>query len=95
MANIYEKKLRVLVVDDSLLLREAISRGISGDPRIEVVAKAVDPFDARDKIIEFRPDVMTCDINMPKMNGIEFIRKLLPQYSLPVYSGQHGKRRRA
>lgn len=78
------KKIRVLVVDDSMVFREVIARGISSDPAIEVVAKAVDPFDARDKILEFQPDVMTCDVEMPKMNGIEFIRRLLPQYSLPV-----------
>ncbi len=77
-------KIKVLVVDDSLLFREVISRGISSDPAIEVVAKAVDPYDARDKILEFEPDVMTCDIQMPKMNGIEFIRQLLPQYPIPV-----------
>lgn len=81
---IRNKKIRVLVVDDSLLFREVLSRGISSDPYIDVVAKASDPFEARDKILEFRPDVMTCDVEMPKMNGIEFIRRLLPQYSLPV-----------
>jgi two-component system chemotaxis response regulator CheB len=78
------KKIRVLVVDDSLVFREVLSRGISSDLNIEVVAKAVDPFDARDKILEFKPDVMTCDVEMPKMSGIEFIRRLLPQYPLPV-----------
>ncbi|MDD2211579.1 MAG: chemotaxis-specific protein-glutamate methyltransferase CheB [Clostridia bacterium] len=77
-------KIRVLVVDDSLVSRELIVRGISSDPMIEVVAKAIDPFDARDKILQYKPDVMTCDIEMPKMNGIEFIRRLLPQYSLSV-----------
>ena len=54
------------------------------DVQIEIVGKAVDPFDARDKIVALRPDVMTCDIEMPRMNGIEFIRRLLPQYPLPV-----------
>ncbi len=78
------KKIRVLVVDDSLLFREVLSKGISSDPNIEVVAKAVDPFDARDKILKYKPDVMTCDIEMPKMNGIEFVKRLLPQYPLPV-----------
>lgn len=78
------KKIKVLVVDDSLVFREVLSRGISSDPGIEVVAKAVDPFDARDKIQQCQPDVMTCDVEMPKMNGIEFIRRLLPQYPLPV-----------
>jgi len=78
------KKIRVLVVDDSILFREVLSRGISSDLHIEVVATASDPFEARDKIIQYRPDVMTCDVEMPKMNGIEFIRRLLPQYPLPV-----------
>lgn len=78
------KRIKVLVVDDSIVFREILSRGISSDPNIEVVATASDPFDARDKIIEFEPDVMTCDIEMPKMNGIEFIRRLMPQYPLPV-----------
>jgi two-component system chemotaxis response regulator CheB len=76
--------IRVLVVDDSIVFREVLSRGVSSDPDIEVVAVAGDPFDARDKILKFKPDVMTCDIEMPKMNGIEFIRKLIPQYPLPV-----------
>ncbi|MHC1747199.1 MAG: chemotaxis response regulator protein-glutamate methylesterase [Cellulosilyticaceae bacterium] len=78
------KKIRVLIVDDSLVFREVLARGLSADKDIEVVAKATDPFDARDKILQFHPDVMTCDVNMPKMDGIEFIRKLLPQYSIPV-----------
>jgi len=78
------RKIKVLIVDDSLIFREVLARGISSDPTIEVVAKAVDPFDARDRILEYGPDVMTCDIEMPKMNGIEFIKRLLPQYPLPV-----------
>lgn len=78
------KKIRVLVVDDSLVFREIISRGISSNLNIEVVATAKDPYEARDKILEFHPDVIICDIEMPKMNGIEFIRKLLPQYPIPV-----------
>lgn len=78
------KSIRVLIVDDSFLFREVLSKGISSDANIEVVATAIDPFDARDKIINFKPDVMTCDVEMPKMNGIEFIRRLMPQYPLPV-----------
>ncbi|MBK1810472.1 chemotaxis response regulator protein-glutamate methylesterase [Clostridium sp. YIM B02505] len=78
------KKIRVLVVDDSIVFREVLAMGIASDPYIEVVAKAKDPFDARDKILEFNPDVMTCDVEMPKMNGIEFIRRLIPQYPIPV-----------
>ena len=72
------------MVDDSLLFRELIARGIATDPMMEVVATAVDAFDARDKILEFDPDVMVCDVEMPKMNGVEFIKRLLPQYPIPV-----------
>lgn len=79
-----KKRIRVLVVDDSMVFREIIKKGISSDSNIEVVAVASDPFDAKDKILEHNPDVMTCDIEMPKMNGIEFIRRLMPQYPLPV-----------
>ncbi|MDF2539485.1 MAG: chemotaxis response regulator [Herbinix sp.] len=79
-----KKKIKVLVVDDSILFREILVRGISSDPQIEVVATAGDPFEARDKIIQYEPDVMTCDVEMPKMNGIEFIRRLIPQYPLPI-----------
>lgn len=79
-----KKKIRVLIVDDSILFREVLLRGLSSDPEIEVVATANDPFDAGDKIISVKPDVMTCDVEMPKMNGIEFIRRLMPQYPLPI-----------
>lgn len=79
-----KKKIRVLVVDDSVVFREVLSKGISSDPGIEVIATAMDPFDARDKILEYNPDVMTCDVEMPKMSGIEFIRRLMPQYPLPI-----------
>jgi len=78
------RKIKLLIVDDSALFRAVLSKALSGDPEIEVVATAVDPFDARDKIVEFEPDVMVCDVVMPKMDGIEFIRRLLPQYPLRV-----------
>jgi two-component system chemotaxis response regulator CheB len=78
------KEIRVLVVDDSLLFREVMAQGLSTDPEISVVAKASDPYDARNKLLIYKPDVMTCDVEMPKMNGIEFIRQLLPQYPIPV-----------
>lgn len=64
--------------------REILAKGISTDKRIEIVAKAADPFEARDKILAYQPHVMICDVEMPKMNGIEFIRRLLPQYRIPV-----------
>lgn len=79
-----EKRIRVLVVDDSLFMREFISAELSKDSGLIVVGKAADPFEASDKIMEFEPDVMTLDIQMPRMNGIEFLKKLMPQYPLPV-----------
>jgi two-component system chemotaxis response regulator CheB len=78
------KKIKVLVIDDSLLFREAVARGIGSDRGIEVVGTSSNPFEARDKIIELEPDVLTLDIEMPRMNGIEFLEKLMPQYPMPV-----------
>lgn len=79
-----KKKIKVLVVDDSMFMREFIANALSEDEGIEVVGKAADPYEARDLIIEHNPDVMTLDIQMPKMNGIEFLKKLMPQFPLPV-----------
>lgn len=76
--------IRVLIVDDSMVFRQILAKGVQSDPQIQVVATATDPYDARDKILEFEPDVVTCDIEMPKMNGIEFVRRLIPQYPIPV-----------
>lgn len=78
------KAVRVLVVEDSRLFREVLVKGLSADDGIEVVGIAGDPFEARDRIIELTPDVMTLDVQMPKMNGIEFLKKLMPQHPMPV-----------
>ena len=78
------KKIRVLVVDDSPLFRKVIARGLSLDKNIEIVDTAEDAFDARDKIIKYDPDVITCDIEMPKMDGLAFVKKLMSQYPKPV-----------
>lgn len=75
-------KIRVLVVDDSLVFRRLLVKYLNEDPELEVVAEANDPFEARDAIIKYKPDVMTLDIELPKMDGIEFLRKLMPQYPL-------------
>ncbi|MGN0439126.1 MAG: chemotaxis response regulator protein-glutamate methylesterase [Lachnospiraceae bacterium] len=75
-------KIRVLVVEDSMLFRELLVRNLNEDPGIEVVAVATDPFEARDKIIQFKPDVMTLDIELPRMSGLEFLQKLMPQYPI-------------
>lgn len=76
--------IRVLVVEDSIVFRELLVQNLGKDPAIQVVATAKDPYEARDAIIAHKPDVMTLDVELPRMNGIEFLRKLMPQYPLPV-----------
>lgn len=78
------RQIRVLVVEDSIVFRELLVQNLNADPAITVVATATDPFEARDAILEHKPDVMTLDVELPKMSGIEFLRKLMPQYPLPV-----------
>ena len=80
----FGKKIRVLVVDDSLLARRLIIDGLSKDPNIEVVGYAINAVDAKNKIDQLNPDVMTLDIQMPGMTGMEFLKKLLPEHPLPV-----------
>ena len=78
------RPIRVLVVEDSMLFRQLLVQSLSKDPGIEVVGTAKDPFEARDAILEYKPDVMTLDVELPRMSGIEFLKKLIPQYPLPV-----------
>jgi two-component system chemotaxis response regulator CheB len=76
--------LRVLIVDDSALMRTLLSTLLAADPEIEVVGTAEDPFDAREKIKSLNPDVITLDVEMPKMNGLEFLDKLMRARPTPV-----------
>ena len=76
--------VRVLIIDDSPLVQRIISEGLSKDPNIEVCGTASDPYAGRDAIVKLRPDVLTLDVEMPKMNGVEFLRRLMPQYPIPV-----------
>ena len=78
------KKIRVMVVDDSVLARTMISNGLNASPQIEVVATSFNAKDARAKVDQFKPDVMTLDVEMPGMNGIDFLKQLLPVVPLPV-----------
>lgn len=75
---------KVLIVDDSAIVRQKLQEELSKDPQIEVVGTAVDPFVARDKIVQLKPDVLTLDIEMPRMDGITFLKKLMQYYPLPV-----------
>lgn len=78
------KKIKVLIVDDSMFMREFIASSIANDKSIEVVGKAANAYDAGKKITELEPDVMTLDVEMRELNGIDFIRKLMPQHPIPI-----------
>lgn len=78
------RPIRVLIVEDSIVFRELLVQNLKRDPAIEVVGTAKDPFEARDAILACKPDAMTLDVELPRMSGIEFLRKLMPQYPLPV-----------
>jgi two-component system chemotaxis response regulator CheB len=78
------RKLRVLVVDDSALVRKAITDALSADPEIEVVGSACDAYVAREKIARLDPDVLTLDLEMPRMDGLTFLRILMQHHPLPV-----------
>lgn len=88
------RRIRVLVVDDSALVRRAITEALGRDPSIEVVGSACDPYVAREKIIQLSPDVLTLDIEMPRMDGLTFLRILMQHHPLPVVVisslAQHG-----
>jgi two-component system chemotaxis response regulator CheB len=76
--------VRVVVVDDSAIVRKLLVDGLKGEPGIEVVGTAADPFQARDLIVRLEPDVITLDIEMPRMDGLSFLRKLMEHRPMPV-----------
>ena len=78
------KKTTVLIVDDSVLIREMFSELLSSEPGIQVLGTACDPYDAREKIKQLNPDVLTLDIEMPKMNGLQFLEKIMALRPMPV-----------
>lgn len=77
-------KIRVLIVDDSAVVRQTLSEVLSSDPQIEVIATAGDPFVAAERISQQVPDVITLDIEMPRMDGLTFLKKLMSQHPIPV-----------
>ncbi len=79
-----DKKIRVLIVDDSAVVRQALSEILSSDPGIEVIATAADPFIAAERIRSEIPDVITLDVEMPRMDGITFLQKIMSQHPIPV-----------
>jgi two-component system chemotaxis response regulator CheB len=78
------RKIKVLIVDDSAVVRQTLSAILGADPQIEVIGVANDPYIAADKINHERPDVITLDIEMPRMDGLTFLRKLMSQQPIPV-----------
>jgi two-component system, chemotaxis family, protein-glutamate methylesterase/glutaminase len=74
------KKIRVLIVDDSALMRKMLTQLLSRDPGIEVVGGCADPYQAREKLVELRPDVMTLDVEMPRMDGATFLEKVMNHF---------------
>jgi two-component system chemotaxis response regulator CheB len=79
-----QRRIRVLIVDDSALVRKLVSDALKTDPELEVVGTAVDPYAARDKIRELNPDVITLDLEMPRMDGLTFLKIIMEQRPLPV-----------
>jgi len=78
------RKIRVLIVDDSAIVRRILSEALSAEDDIEVAGTAPDPYVARDKILALRPDVLTLDIEMPRMDGLTFLKKLMHFHPLPA-----------
>jgi len=78
------RKIRVLIVDDSAIVRKMLADALSSEPDLEVVGTAPDPFVARDKILSLRPDVLTLDVEMPRMDGLTFLKKLMRFHPMPV-----------
>jgi len=76
--------IKVLIIDDSAMIRKVFSTELDKDPDIEVVGTAPDPIVGRDKIVQLRPDVITLDIEMPRMDGLTFLEKLMTHYPMPV-----------
>jgi two-component system chemotaxis response regulator CheB len=81
---VMETDIRVLIVDDSAVVRKVFSNELSRERGIKVIGTAPDPYVARDKIVKLEPDVVTLDIEMPRMDGITFLKKLMKYYPLPV-----------
>jgi two-component system chemotaxis response regulator CheB len=79
-----ERKIKVLIVDDSAIVRKLLAECLESEPDLEVVGTAPDPFVARDKILSLRPDVLTLDIEMPRMDGLTFLKKLMRFHPMPV-----------
>ncbi len=79
-----QQRVRVLIVDDSAVVRETFAQILSSDHEIEVMATAGDPYIAAERMRQQAPDVITLDIEMPRMDGLTFLQKLMAQHPIPV-----------
>ncbi|MDH3382396.1 MAG: response regulator, partial [Flavobacteriaceae bacterium] len=77
-------RVKVIIVDDSAVVRSILQKGLSNDPRLEILGTAGDAYEARDMIIDLKPDIITLDLNMPRMNGLEFISVLMKHWPIPI-----------
>lgn len=84
MSDTARRPIRVLIVDDSAVVRQTMAAAIASDPGLEVIGTAADPFAAAASIARQRPDVITLDVEMPRMDGVTFLRKLMAQHPIPV-----------
>src|ERR1017187_4367638 len=78
------RRIHVLIVDDSAVVRQTLNDVLSSDPEIEVIGTAPDPFVAAERMREQAPDVVTLDIEMPRMDGLTFLQKIMAQHLIPV-----------
>jgi two-component system chemotaxis response regulator CheB len=79
-----QRKIKVLIVDDSAIVRKILSEAVDAEPDMEVVGTAPDPYVARDKILALEPDVLTLDIEMPRMDGLTFLKRLMLHHPIPT-----------
>src|SRR3990172_7622766 len=85
MTDIFkQRKIRVLVVDDSAVARNILTQGLHKYPFIEIVGSAPDPYVAKDKILQLNPDVLALDVEMPRMDGLTFLKKIMQFRPMPV-----------
>src|SRR6202046_3614406 len=80
----HASRIRVLIVDDSAVVRQTLKEVLASDPEIEVIGTAGDPFVAAERIAEQVPNVITLDIEMPRMDGLTFLKKIMSQHPIPV-----------
>ncbi len=77
-------KIRIVIIDDSRLIRTMIKSILARDPSLDVVGEAADPYEARERIKQLNPDVVTLDVEMPRMDGLSFLEKIMSLRPMPV-----------